>query len=377
MSIYLACSDESLIKLKYSRFGFQPWHSAVEFTRSIRQYLSDFKSLSILTCLDITGYYQYESIHLPIYFFLQGQGVDYQFGTKVTDIETSVTQNQRAITCISVAQDGMEMKNTLGPDDIVIATLGSTVSGSAVGSNNLPPAWRSVQPSAHLDENWSLWLEVGNKYRDLGNPYTFCTRKSESMLESFTITTENVEFFDYLNDFSQCKSQAGAIILIRESSWGLNLCTPAQPVFSHQPSNVRVLWGFGRFPDTKGDYVNKSMLYCSGAQLLAEILYHLELPDGMAAEVLQHSITIPRAMPRMSSILLTRDLNDRPHIIPQTISNFGLVGPFVEIPERTCVETSYGVDAARIAVSHLMGVQWPGELPGPSMSRLWTTLLWR
>lgn len=271
----------------------------------------------------------------------------------------------------------MEMNNTLGPDDIVIATLGSTVSGSAVGSNNLPPAWRSVQPRDHFDENWSLWLEVGNKYPDLGNPYRFCTRKSESMLESFTITTENIEFFDYLNTFSQCKSQAGAIILIKESSWGLNLCTPAQPVFSQQPSNVRVLWGFGRFPDTKGDYVNKSMLYCSGAQLMAEILYHLELPDGMATEVLQHSITIPRAMPRMSSILLSRDLNDRPHIIPQSISNLGLVGPFVEIPERTCVETSYCVDAARFAVSHLMGLQWSGELPGPSISKLWTTLLWR
>jgi oleate hydratase len=304
--------------------------------------------------------------------------VDFQFGTKVKDIETSVKQNQRTITCLSVSQGGLELKNTLGPDDIVIASLGSTVSGSAVGTNNLPPAWRSVQPSDHLDENWSLWLEAGTKYQDLGNPYTFCTRKSESMLQSFTITTENVEFFDYLNTLSQCKSEAGTVFIIKDCSWGLNLCIPSQPVFSQQPRNVRVLWGFGRFPDTKGDYVNKSMVYCSGAQLMSEILYHLNLPHEMAPEVLQRSITIPRAMPRMSSTLLTRNQNDRPRIIPQSISNLGLVGPFVEIPGRTCADISYGVDAARIAVSHLMGLQpWPEEPSDPSISRLLATLLWK
>ncbi|KAJ6108331.1 hypothetical protein N7523_009654 [Penicillium sp. IBT 18751x] len=361
------------------QFGFQPWHSATEFRRAVRQYLSDFSSLSILTCLDITGYYQYDSIYLPIYFYLQGQGVDFQFNTKVTNVETSARKDRvRTIIGMSISQDGLDLKINLGPDDIVISSLGSTVSGSAVGTNNLPPAWRSVQPSDHLDENWSLWLEGGNKYPDLGNPYTFCTRKSESMMESFTITTENLEFFEYLNSLSKCKSEAGAIFLLKDSSWGLCLCTPAQPVFTQQPPNVRVLWGFGRFPDRKGDCVNHSMLYCCGAQILAEVVHHLELPSEMAADVQQQSITIPRAMPRMSSTLLTRSTTDRPRIIPRSISNIGLVGSFVEIPGRTCVDTGYGVDTARIAVSHLMGLEpWTGEYPSPSFPGLLGTLLLR
>lgn len=368
-----------MINLKHGRFGFQPWHSATEFRRAVRQYLSDFSSLSILTCLDITGYYQYDSIYLPMYFYLQGQGVDFQFDTKVRNVETSANEDCiRTIIGMSVSQDGLDLKINLGPDDIVIAALGSTVSGSAVGTNNLPPAWHSVQPSDHLDENWSLWLEAGNKYPDMGDPYTFCTRKSESMMESFTITTENIEFFEYLNSLSKCKSEAGAIILMKDSSWGLCLCIPAQPVFTQQPPNVRVLWGFGRFPDKKGDCINNSMLFCSGAQILAEVVHNLELPGEMATEVQQQSITIPRAMPRMSSTLLTRSSEDRPRIIPRSISNLGLVGSFVEIPGRTCVDTGYGVDAARIAVSHLMGLEpWAGEYPNPSFARLLGTLILR
>ncbi|CAG8086350.1 unnamed protein product [Penicillium nalgiovense] len=360
------------------QFGFQPWHSAAEFRRAIRQYLSDFHSLSISSCLDITGYYQHESIFLPIYFFLQSQGVDFQFGTKVRNVETTLKQNQYTITQLALSQHGLDFKKTLGPSDIILATLGSTVSGCAVGTNDHPPACHSIEAGDHLDANWSLWLEAGNKYQDLGNPYTFCTRKSESILESFTVTTKDIEFFDYLESLTQCTSQAGAIILMKNSSWGLSICLPVQPVFPQQPQDVRVLWGFALFPENEGDHVKKNMLFCSGAQVLSEILYHLDLPREMALEVLQRSITIPRAMPRMSSALLTRSLEDRAYITPKTISNLGLVGPFVETPWRTCVDVSYGVHAARIAVSRLMNLEaWPEESFGPSISRLLVTLLWK
>ncbi|CAG8875856.1 unnamed protein product [Penicillium nalgiovense] len=361
---------------QFSEFGFQPWHSAAEFRRAIRQYLSSFRSLSISSCLDITGHYQYESVHLPIYFFLQSQGVDFQFGTKIRNIETTLNQNQYAITQLSLSRHGLDFQKQLGPSDIVLATLGSTVSGCAIGTNDQPPPWHSIEASDHLDANWSLWLEVGNKYQGLGNPYKFCTRKSESILESFTVTTEDMEFFDHLESLSQCPCQAGAMIIMKDSSWGLSICLPVQPVFPQQPQDVRVLWGFALLPEIEGDHVKKSMLSCSGAEVMSEILYHLDLPRDMAMEALQRSIVIPRAMPRMSSILLTRSLEDRACITPKSISNVGLVGSFVEVAGRSCVDVSYSVHAARIAVSHLMGLEpRPEETPGPSISRLLITLL--
>ncbi|KAJ5770628.1 uncharacterized protein N7511_002679 [Penicillium nucicola] len=359
-------------------FVAQTEHGAIEFRRAVKQYLSGFHSLSILTCLDFTGRYQYEAIYVPIYFFLQSQGVDFQFGVKVRNVETTVNQHRHIITRLAVSQHGLDFKYFLGPSDIVIGTPGSTVSGSSIGNNNTPPAWDSIEARDQLDANWALWLEAGNRYPDHGNPYTFCTRKSESMLESFTITTEHVEFFDYLQSLLQSKSHAGTIILMNKSSWGVRLCLPLQPVFAHQSQDVRVLWGFALFPEKEGDCFDKSLLSCSGFEILCEILHHLDIPDELASEVLQRSITIPRAMPRMSSTLLTRSLKDRPGITPESVVNLGLVGPFVETPWRTCVDTSYGVYVAREAVSRLMGLQVrPEERSGPSILRVLMTLLWR
>ncbi|KAJ6049355.1 hypothetical protein N7499_012039 [Penicillium canescens] len=332
--------------------------------------------LSILSCLDLTGHYQYEAIYLPLYLFLQSQGVDFQFGIKIRNVETTVNQDYHTIRQLAVSQHGFDFKKSLGHSDIVIATPGSTVSGSAIGTNDLPPAWNSVQASDNLDANWALWLEAGNKYPDYGNPYTFCTRKSESMVVSFTVTTGDIGFVEFLQSSSQCTSQSGAIIFMKNSNWGLRLCLPVQPVFAQQPQNVRILWGFALRPENEGEHVKKNMLFCSGAEVMSEILHYLGPSGEMATEFLQRSITIPRAMPRMSSTLLTRSLEDRPCINPKSVVNLALVGPFVEVPWRTCVDTSYGVHTARAAVSRLMGLQdSPKVSSGPSFSRLLVTLL--
>ncbi|CAG8307522.1 unnamed protein product [Penicillium salamii] len=371
--------EKSLEKKEIRNFFRESFFRSTFWTVwSTQQYLTDFHSLGILSCLDLTGYYQYESIHLPIYFFLRSQGVDFQFDVKIRNIETTVNQNRRTISRLAVSQNGLEFKNVIGPSDIVIATPGSTVSGTAIGTNDHPPACRSIEAGDHLDANWALWLEAGNKYSDHGNPYTFCTRKSESMLESFTITTEHIGFVEYIQSLSRCTSQAGAIILMMNSNWGLRLCLPVQPVFTHQSQDVCVLWGFALFPENEGEHVKKNMLLCSGAEIMSEILYYLNTPGEMATEALQRSITIPRVMPRMSSALLTRSLEDRACITPDSIDNLGLVGPFVETPWRTCVDTSYGVHVAQAAVSHLMGLEdWPEEPSAPSILRLLVTLLWK
>ncbi|KAJ6027941.1 hypothetical protein N7540_003517 [Penicillium herquei] len=79
-----------------AQFGFQSWHSATEFRRTLLEYLEKFYSLNIVTCLDITGYYQYESIFLPIYAYLRSLGVDFQFDTKVTKVTLATRDGHKA-----------------------------------------------------------------------------------------------------------------------------------------------------------------------------------------------------------------------------------------------------------------------------------------
>jgi oleate hydratase len=212
-----------------AQFGFQPWHSAAEFRRSLRLYLSEFHSLSILSCLDITGYYQHEYIFMPVYRYLHSLGVDFQFDTKVADIATITHNSHQTISQLELIQRGFATRKQIGRNDIVIMTLGSTVSGSATGTNDHQPIWQPVEIGDELDENWSLWLELGTRHRKFGNPYNFCTRQTESMMESFTITTEDLTLFQQISALSHSVVGAGAFISLPESNWRLNVCIPTQP----------------------------------------------------------------------------------------------------------------------------------------------------
>lgn len=124
---------------KFSRFGFQPWHSAAEFNRALIRYLPAAQGPSILERLDITGYYGYESVYPPVYTFLREKGVDFRFDTAVKNVEIGTARGQAKVTHLAVSQNGLDMEIDVGPEGKVIAVLGSTASGPAVGTNNLPP----------------------------------------------------------------------------------------------------------------------------------------------------------------------------------------------------------------------------------------------
>jgi oleate hydratase len=293
----------------------------------------------------------------------------------VKDIEMVGDDDQQTVTGLRLIHDEREIYQTIRSQDMVIANLGSTVSGSATGTNDIAPFWDSIELDETLNQNWSIWLDLGNKNHSFGNPYSFCMRQSESMLESFTITTRDIAFFNRLSQRSGCNSNSGAFIFVKGSSWRLNICIPSQPVFPNQPRDVRVLWGFAHSPDCKGDYVNKTMLQSSGAELMRELLGHLKVHPQLPMSL---TVTIPRAMPRMSALLLTRGFNDRPDAIPKGVSNMGLVGNFVEIPRRTCVDVSYGIYSARIAIARLTGLPLPPITSSTStVSAILKLLFWR
>ena len=280
---------------------------------------------------------------------------------------------EQRVTGFNLVQGNLELRKQLGESDIVIINLGSTISGSAVGTNNSAPVWQSLNADDVLDQNWSVWLDLGNKHAGFGNPYNFCTRQRESMLESFTITTQDVMFYDDIKSLSNCTSEAGTFLFLDDSNWKISLCIPTQPVFAAQPQDVRVLWGFAHFPREEGNYVKRTMLHCSGADIIIEVLGHLNLHYDPP---LRRTVTIPRAMPRMSSLFLTRTLSDRPPIMPA--SNVGLLGPFTELPRYTCADVSYGIRTAQMAVYKIMGLE--GDLEDHLMSKtsiIRKILFWR
>jgi oleate hydratase len=86
---------------------------------------------------------------------------------------------------------------------------------------------------------------------------------------------------------------------------------------------------------------------------MTELLWHLGF---LSQSILKNSITIPSVMPRMTVSLLPRVYGDRPNVMPQGVTNLAVIGRFVEMPEETTVSIDYGVQAAQLAVSQLMGL---------------------
>jgi oleate hydratase len=316
--------------------------------------MHDIHDLSYPRALDCGLYNPHEAIVAPVADFLTSCGVDFQFNTIVSDIVMDPTSEQKRVSAICAhREDERDHKIELSPNDIVIVSLGSTMSGTTAGSNTEPPSLELIEIEKDLDENWLLWLELCTKNPKFGNAYNFCTRMPESRLESFTVTLKDHEFFARFHELTDNQPGSAAFVTLKDSRWLISLNIPRQPLFPDQPDGVQVLWGYGLCPEAEGNFVKKSMLVCSGEEIMTEILSHLQFP---VERILKNSITIPSVVPRMTATLLPRTCGDRPRVIPEGMENLALIGHFVDIPDEVVVTMDYGVRGAQMAVRQLMGL---------------------
>jgi len=346
-------------------FAFQPWHSAAEFRRYLIRFVHDVRNLNNPKTLDRTRYNQHDSIITPVYEFLKNEGVDFRFNTRVTDVMTYPESDPTTVSEIKMEQNGSEKIVTLDPNDLLIMTLGSITSGTVTGTNTTPPAPSKMEGKEDLDQYWMLWMELAKKNLKFGNPSNFSNRVPESRLESFTMTLKDPEFFDRFTKLTHDRPGTGALVTLKDTPWQLSLNLPHQPLFPKQPQNVQVAWGYALTPEREGKFVKKSMLSCSGQEIMKELLQHLDFPQD---SILKNSITIPCVMPRVAAELVTRAHGDRPEVIPRNMTNLGLVGQFVEIPDDTTFTMEYSVRGAQTAVHRLMELD--KEPPKPQKSSI-------
>ncbi|ORY14493.1 67 kDa myosin-cross-reactive antigen family protein [Clohesyomyces aquaticus] len=351
------CFQEEFFTTKFwymwaTMFAFQRWHSAVEFRRYVHRFMHEFPRLNTLAGVDRTPYNQYDSIIRPVTKYLQDQGVDFRYNTKVVDVDF-IEGIPATVDELHMISNGTPMTAQLDPQDIVIITLGSMTSNSSVGTNDsAPPA---VVDEDLQDGCWDLWSKLVAKGDDglFGNPSNFCTRIQESKWESFTITLNDPELIRRIEGFSHNEPGTGALMTFKDSNWLMSIVVPHQPHFVDQPLGVYVIWGYGLFPDREGNFVKKPMAECSGQEILLELLGHFHFPKGT---LLEHAITKPCMMPYITSQFLTRDVGDRPQVVPEGSTNIALLGQFVEIPDDTVFTVEYSVRGAEMAVYELMGL---------------------
>lgn len=337
--------------------SFQPWHSLVEVRRYLIRFSHDAPNLATVSGVDRSPYNQYDSFVLPIVKWLKEQGVHFELGVCVTDVDFAFCGNEKTATRIHLTRGGKPGEIKLSSNDLVFVTNGSMTECSSLGTMNSAPVLKGKRDGGV----WSLWENIAKKSRAFGNPYTFANRIDESKWESFTVTCKDPKFFELMEKFSGNEAGTGALVTLKDSSWVMSIVLAHQPHFINQPANVQVFWGYSLFGDRIGDCVKKKMSECTGEEILTELLHHL----GFEADkkvILETSNCIPCMMPFITSQFLTRAKGDRPEVIPSGAVNFAFIGQYAELPDDIVFTVEYSIRTARVAAYKLLGLD--REIPG-------------
>jgi oleate hydratase len=333
-----------------SMFGFETWHSAAELRRYLLRFLRLFPHLATMKIIQSTRYNGYDSIIRPLVRWLEQQGVRFETGVQVTDLDFAPANGKKAVRRICCLRDGKRSDIDVGQRDLVIATLGSMTADSSLGSMAAAPVLKTEKTGG----SWALWERLAEKDPVFGRPAVFCGHVDQTKWVTFTVTHSDDRFIKLIERFSDSPAGHGGLVTLKSSSWRLTFHIYHPPVYPTQPAGVFVWWGYGLFPDRVGDYVKKNMSACTGKEILIELFSHLGLQDELE-QLLASANCIPCMLPYTTSQFMPRAKGDRPNVVPEGTVNLAFVGQYCEIPDNVVYTVEYSVHSAMIAVASLLG----------------------
>ena len=332
-------------------FAFQPWHSAVELKRYLLRFIQLFPDFNTMGGVWRTPYNQYDSMVLPLFAWLKGEGVQFLLNTEVTGLDFDIGGSGRAVKNIRYQCDGGNKNIAIADHDLVFVTLGCMTEGSSLGSMSTPAILNSKESGG----SWRLWEDIANGRPGFGHPGVFSNHIEQTKWQSFTVTLNDPAFFAFMEEFTGNAAGTGGLVTLADSNWFMSVVLAHQPHFINQPENIFVFWGYALAPDRIGDFVKKPMSECTGKEILIELFQHLKL-GNKAQPIIDAAICIPCMMPFITSQFMPRIKGDRPEVVPFGAKNFAFIGQFCEIPDDVVFTVEYSVRSAQMAVYALLGI---------------------
>jgi oleate hydratase len=329
--------------------------------RYLLRFIHHIDGLPDFTALKFNRYNQYDSMVKPILAYLDGRHVDIQYGTTVRDITVKSSAEGIVATNLLLSSNGEDQEQSLSRDDLVFVTNGSITESTTYGDHHTP-APVTNEPGG----SWRLWENLAKQSPEFGHPEVFCTGiPRRSWFVSATATIENTGIDPYLERLTKRplhdnKVNTGGIVTVTDSNWLLSFAVHRQPHFKEQRANETVVWMYGLYSDTEGNYVHKKITECTGEEITQEWLYHLGVPEALIPGLAkQESInTNPVYMPFITSYFMPRRPGDRPAVVPEGSKNLAFIGNFANSPTRdTVFTTEYSVRTAMEAVYGLLDVE--------------------
>ena len=340
-------------------FAFENWHSALEMKRYFQRFIHHIGGLPDFSALKFTRYNQYESLILPMQKYLEAAGVEFKFGTEVTNVRFEIKDGKKTARAIECRTKNGDTEIPLTEKDLVFITNGSCTEGTIYGDQNHAPVGDAEVRSSGC---WSLWKKIAAQDPSFGHPEKFCSDIEKTNWESATVTTANEEIIDQIKkickrDPRTGKVVTGGIVSCRDSRWLLSWTINRQGQFKNQKKEEICVWVYSLFTDVPGDYVKKPMKECTGREITAEWLYHLGIPvEDIERLSGEECNCTPTMMPYITAFFMPRSAGDRPDVIPDGSVNAAFLGQFAETPRDTIFTTEYSVRTAMEAVYGLCGV---------------------
>jgi oleate hydratase len=333
-------------------FAFQRWSSLAEMRRYAVRFIHLLPGFNQLKGIMRTYYNQYDSVVLPIETWLRERGVNFRLSTPVIDIDFEIVGTDKRATALHILSPEGQHRVRLDEADYMFVTLGSMVESSTTGTMSSPAPY---MPKSTVGA-WALWERIAAKDKAFGRPQAFCDCPDKSKWMSFTVTLKDPTFFEYMENFTGNPAGTGGLVTITDSNWFMSVVLAHQPHFRNQPDNIYVFWGDGLLPDSRGNFVKKSMTECSGEEIMVELFSHLGILD-MMQPLMQKVSCVPCMMPYIDSQFMPRTIGDRPQVIPPNATNFAFLGQFVEVPNDCVFTVEYSVRCAQMAVFGLLGLE--------------------
>ncbi|QDR79795.1 oleate hydratase [Sporomusa termitida] len=338
-------------------FAFAEWHSALEMKLYIQRFIHHIGGLPDLSALKFTKYNQYESLIQPMVKYLETYGVQFHYGSRVTNVVFDIHGKKKTAVKLMYWQGGEEKAIDLTKDDLVFVTNGSCTENSTFGDDRHAPV-----PNNSSGGCWELWRNIAKQDPAFGRPDKFCTDLNATRWESATITTLDNRIPPFIEKI--CKRDpfsgrvvTGGIVTVRDSNWLISYTLNRQPHFKEQPQQQLVVWLYGLFIDVPGNYIKKPMQECTGTEIVAEWLYHLGVPEQeIHAMAVQSARCIPCLMPYITAFFMPRTKGDRPRVVPEGCVNLAFIGQFADTERDTVFTTEYSVRTAMEAVYTLLNI---------------------
>jgi oleate hydratase len=332
-------------------FAFQKWSSLAEMRRYMKRFIHLVDGLPKLGGVMRTKYNQYDSVIRPMKKYLEEKGVSFEMGKEVVDIDFNLSTEYKTATLIYLKNKDQIV---LRKNDFVFITNGSITESTDNGSWERAAVLKTVEDSA----SWMLWKKLAKKDESFGTPSVFCDNIDLQKWYSFTATMKDSTFHDYMENFSGNVDGTGGLVTMTDSNWFMSIVIARQPHFPNQPNDVKIFWGYGLFPDRKGNYIDKTMAECNGSEILEELYYHLKIQDLMKPITKAGKVNcIPVSMPFIDSLFMPRNIGDRPNVIPKAATNFAFLGQFAEAPKDCVFTVEYSVRTAQMAVYGLFDTE--------------------